>query len=66
MTRRVVRYARDYEVPRWRRTTGSLRAGELAAAELVEEGASDPEIAKRFLVSRMSANRWQRALATWP
>jgi transposase len=35
----------------------------LAAAELIEEGASDREIAKRFLVSRMSANRWRRALA---
>ena len=35
----------------------------LAAAELIEEGASDREIAKRFRVSRMSANRWRRALA---
>jgi putative transposase len=35
----------------------------LAAAELIEAGASDPEIAKRFRVSRMSANRWRRALA---
>jgi transposase len=34
----------------------------LAAAELIEAGASDPEIARRFRVSRMSANRWRRAL----
>ena len=35
----------------------------LAAAELIEAGASDREIATRFRVSRMSANRWRRALA---
>ncbi|HEX6521549.1 MAG TPA: helix-turn-helix domain-containing protein [Streptosporangiaceae bacterium] len=35
----------------------------LAAAELIETGASDGEIARRFRVSRMSANRWRRALA---
>ena len=35
----------------------------LAAAELIEAGASDPEVARRFRVSRMSANRWRRALA---
>jgi putative transposase len=35
----------------------------LAAADLIEAGASDPEIARRFRVSRMSANRWRRALA---
>jgi transposase len=35
----------------------------LAAAELIEWGASDGEVAKRFRVSRMSANRWRRALA---
>jgi transposase len=35
----------------------------LAAAELIEAGASDREIAKRLRVSRMSANRWRRALA---
>jgi transposase len=35
----------------------------LAAAELIEDGASDREIAKRFRVSRMSVNRWRRALA---
>ena len=35
----------------------------LAAAEQVEAGASDREVARRFRVSRMSANRWRRALA---
>jgi len=36
----------------------------LAAAELIEAGASDREVARHFRVSRMSANRWRRALAT--
>jgi transposase len=35
----------------------------LDAAELIEAGAGDSEVAKRFRVSRMSANRWRRALA---
>jgi transposase len=35
----------------------------LAAADLIEAGASDWEVARRFRVSRMSANRWRRALA---
>ena len=35
----------------------------LAAAELIESGAGDGEVARRFRVSRMSANRWRRALA---
>src|SRR6266436_7669264 len=35
----------------------------LAAAEMIEAGASDREVAKRFRVTRMSANRWRRALA---
>jgi transposase len=34
----------------------------LEAAELIEAGASDREVAARFRVSRMSANRWRRAL----
>jgi len=34
----------------------------LAAADLIEAGASDREVATRFRVSRMSANRWRRAL----
>jgi putative transposase len=38
----------------------------LAGAELIEAGASDREIAKRFRVPRMPANRWRRALAAGP
>ena len=34
-----------------------------AAADLMEARASDREVARRFRVSRMSANRWRRALA---
>jgi hypothetical protein len=34
----------------------------LEAAELIEAGASDREVARRFRVSRMSANRWRRTL----
>jgi transposase len=36
----------------------------LVAAEMIEAGAGDREVAKRFRVSRMSANRWRRALAS--
>src|SRR4051812_47885530 len=35
----------------------------LAAAEWIDEGATDQEVATRFRVTRMSANRWRRALA---
>ena len=35
----------------------------LEAADLIEAGAGDKEIAGRFRVSRMSVNRWRRALA---
>ncbi|MET7898262.1 winged helix-turn-helix domain-containing protein [Streptomyces mirabilis] len=35
----------------------------LAAADLIEAGVSDREVARRFRVTRMSANRWRRALA---
>ena len=35
----------------------------LVAADMIEAGASDREVAKRFRVSRMSVNRWRRALA---
>jgi putative transposase len=35
----------------------------LATAELIEAGASDREVARRFRVPRMSAIRWRRALA---
>jgi transposase len=65
--RRAVRYAGDMRYP----DGGGLTAAErdrreqvrLAAAEMIEAGASDREIARRFRVSRMSANRWRRALA---
>ena len=30
---------------------------------MIEAGASDREVARRFRVSRMSVNRWRRALA---
>jgi transposase len=50
---------------------GGLTAGErarrervrLAAADLIEAGIGDREVARRFRVTRMSANRWRRALA---
>src|SRR3954447_1663999 len=35
----------------------------LAAAEWIEEGATDQEVASRFRVTRMSANRWRHTLA---
>ena len=35
----------------------------LAAADEIEAGASDREVARRFRVTRMPANRWRRALA---
>ncbi|MFJ6835481.1 helix-turn-helix domain-containing protein [Streptomyces sp. NPDC091209] len=43
----------------------------LAAAHLMEAGTSEREVARRFRVTRMSANRWRRALASggrqlWP
>jgi transposase len=63
---RVVRYSGGMRYP----DGGGLDAAErarrervrLAAAKMIEEGASDREIARRFRVSRMSANRWRRAL----
>jgi len=62
-----VRHARTMRYPDGGGLTAAERARRervrLAAAELIEEGASDREIAKRFRVSRMSANRWRRALA---
>src|SRR6266581_5921763 len=65
---RAVRYAGVMRYP----DGGGLTAGErarrermrLAAAELIEAGASDREVAKRFRVSRMPANRWRRSLAS--
>jgi transposase-like protein len=61
-----VRYAGGMRYP----DSGGLTAAERAqrervrlAAELIEAGASDREAARRFRVTRMSANRWRRALA---
>jgi transposase len=63
---RALRYLRCMRYP----DGGGLDAAErarreqvrLAAAELIEAGASDRVVARRFRVSRMSANRWRRAL----
>ena len=53
-------YARTMRYPDGRELTAAERARRervrLAAAELIEEGASDREVAMRFRVSRMSAN----------
>jgi transposase len=62
-----VRYARGMRYPEGGGLTAEERARRervrLEAADLVEAGASDREVARRFRVSRMSANRWRRALA---
>jgi Homeodomain-like domain len=62
-----VRYAGTMRYPDGGGLTVAERARRervrLAAADLIEADASDREIAKRFRVSRMSANRWRRALA---
>ena len=63
----MVRYAGTMRYPDGGGLTAAERARReqvrLAAAEMIEAGASDREVAKRFRVSRMSANRWRRALA---
>src|SRR5205823_13915414 len=62
-----VRYAGGMRYPDGGALTAEERARRervrLAAAGLIEAGASDREVAWRFRVSRMSANRWRRALA---
>src|SRR3954452_19638458 len=66
-SRRSLRYAGGMRYP----DGGGLDADErarrervrLAAAAWFEEGATDREMAERFRVTRMSANRWHRALA---
>jgi transposase len=62
-----VRYAGGMRYPDGGGLTAQERArrerARLAAAEMIEAGASDHEVAKHFRVSRMSANRWRRALA---
>ncbi len=51
----------------WRRLGAEERAlrerVRLAAADLIEAGASDAEVARRFGVSRPSVNRWRQVLA---
>jgi transposase len=65
--RRGVRYAGAVRYPDGGGLTAEERARReqvrLAAAEWIEEGASDREVAARLRVTRMSANRWRRALA---
>ena len=60
-------YARVMRYPDGGGLTAAERARReqvrLSAADLIEAGASDREVARRFRVSRMSANRWRRALA---
>jgi putative transposase len=62
-----VRYAGAVRYPDGGGLTAEERARReqvrLAAAEWFEEGASDRAVAARFRVTRMSANRWRRALA---
>src|SRR3954471_11718611 len=65
-SRRGARYARAMRCAQG----GGLTAEECArreqvrleAAEWIEEGATDREVAARFRVTRMSVNRWRRAL----
>src|SRR3954464_14420324 len=65
--RRGVRYAEAVRYPDGGGLTAEERARRervrLAAAEWIEEGAGDREVAARCRVTRMSANRWRRALA---
>ena len=68
MTAGAARYAGTMRYPDGGGLTAAERARRervrLAAADLIEAGASDQEVARRFRVSRMSANRWRRALAS--
>jgi transposase len=63
----AVRYAVVMRYPDGGGLTAEERARReqvrLTAADLIEAGAGDREIAERLRVSRMSANRWRRALA---
>src|SRR5215470_1393767 len=61
-----MRYARDMRYGEGGGLTAAERARRervrLAAADLIEAGASDREVAGHLRVSRMSANRWRRSL----
>jgi transposase-like protein len=67
VTAYAARYAGTMRYPDGGGLTAAERARRervrLAAADLIEAGASDREVARRFGVSRMSANRWRRTLA---
>jgi putative transposase len=67
VTAGAARYAGTMRYPDGGGLTAAERARRervrLAAAELIEAGTSDREVARRFRVSPMSANRWRRALA---
>src|SRR5256886_12524813 len=64
---RCVRYAGGMRYAEGGGLTAAERARReqvrMAAADLIEAGASDPEGAKRFRVTRMAANRWRRGPA---
>src|SRR3954467_8460797 len=66
-SRRSLRYARNMRYPDGGGLTAKGRPRRervrLAAAAWFEEGATDREVAERFRVTRMSANRWHRALS---
>jgi transposase len=47
----------------WTLVSGPAGAGAVSGRGADRGGASDREVARRFRVSRMSANRWRRALA---
>ena len=66
-SRRGLRCAHTMRYPQGGGLTAAERTGReqvrLAAAEWIGEGATDQEVAARFRVTRMSANRWRHALA---